>query len=184
MKTSLPPQREPNHVDRVIAEWGRQRPDLDLSPVEVVGRLGRAGRYLDDGLERLFAEHGLSRGSWDVLASLRRVGPPYRRSPTDLYRSLMRTSGAMTHRLKRLERDGLVRRVADPADGRSLLVELTAKGRRLVDRLAALHVENEGRLLEPLDEAERAVLAGLLRKLLLGFERRQPVPPGPREKGV
>lgn len=168
-----------DHVDRVLAEWAREQPDLDLATVAVVARLGRVVRYLDAGLDRLFAGHGLTRGSWEVLASLRRAGPPFRRSPTELYRSLMRTSGAMTHRMNALERDGLVRRVPDPEDGRGILVELTPRGRRTVEGLGAAHIENELRLLAPLDEAERAALAGLLRKLLLCFEAHQPVPPPP-----
>jgi DNA-binding MarR family transcriptional regulator len=143
--------------------------------------MGRATRYLDAGLERVFAEHGLSRGSWDVLASLRRVGPPYRRSPTELYQSLMRTSGAMTNRLQRLERAGLIRRLEAPDDRRSVLVELTAKGRRLVDEIAAEHLANERVLLASLTVAEQTQLADLLRKLLLAFEREQPAPP-PRRR--
>jgi DNA-binding MarR family transcriptional regulator len=177
MKTPTRPQEGEDHVDRVIAEWTRARPTLDLSAVAVAARLGRAARYLDEGLERAFSEYGLSRGTFDVLASLRRAGPPYRRSPTELYRTLMRTSGAMTHRLGRLEAGGLIRRVPDPEDGRSVLVELTPKGRRLVDEVAPAHLENERRLLEPLSEAERTALADLLRKLLLAFEDEQ-VGPG------
>src|SRR6516165_2798297 len=106
MKTNAPGSSErDDHVDAVIAEWARERPELDVSPAAVVARLGRVVRYLDEGLERVLSDHGLSRGSFDVLASLRRAGAPYRRSPTDLYRSLMRTSGAMTHRLGKLEAD-------------------------------------------------------------------------------
>jgi DNA-binding MarR family transcriptional regulator len=179
MKTSTSGAEGRDHVDDVIAEWARERPELDVAPAAVVARLGRLVRYLDDGLERVFGEHGLSRGTFDVLASLRRAGPPYRRSPTELYRSLMRTSGAMTHRLSRLEADGLIRRVPDPEDGRSVLVELTPKGRRLVDAVAPAHLENERRLLEPLDQAERTALAETLKKLLLVFEREEAAPPPP-----
>jgi DNA-binding MarR family transcriptional regulator len=159
-----------DHVDGVVEQWARERPDLDLAPVEVVARLGRAARLLDDGMERLFAEHGLTRASWDVLASLRRAGEPYRLSPTQLYRELMRTSGAMTNRLQGLERDELIRRVPDPGDGRGMLVELTAKGRRLVDRVASEHLANERRMLEGLSPAKQKQLAGLLRDLLLSLE--------------
>lgn len=166
-----------DHVDRVIAQWARERPDLDLAPVEVIARLGRAARYVDHGLESEFATRGLSRASWDVLASLRRVGPPYRLSPTELYRALMRTSGAITHRLFRLERAGLIRRMPEPRDGRSMLVELTTEGRRLVDEVAPLHLENERRLLASLTEREATELARLLKKLLLAFEAEHPIPP-------
>ncbi len=131
-------------------------------------------------MERVLAENGLRREGWDVLASLRRAGPPFRLSPTELYLGLMRTSGAMTNRLRRLEEAGLVRRVADPADARSLLVELTAEGRRLVDELAPRHVANERRLIEALSPNEQRQLAGLLAKLLSSFEAEDDRPPGPR----
>jgi DNA-binding MarR family transcriptional regulator len=171
-----------DHVGRVIEMWERERPDLDFSPVGVISRIGRAARYLDHGIELVLAEHGLSRASWDVLAALRRVGDPYRLSPTELYRSLMRTSGAITHRLRALEASGLVRRLGDPDDLRSAPVELTAAGRRLVDRVAGEHLANERGLLAELAETEREQLAELLRKLLLSFEHEHPVPPGPKRR--
>jgi DNA-binding MarR family transcriptional regulator len=169
MKTSAGSET-PDHVDRLLAQWAQERPDLDLRPVAVVARLGRTARYLDEGLDLVFARYGLRRASWDVLASLRRSGPPYRLSPTELYRSLMRTSGAMTNRLKRLEAAGLIRRVPAEEDGRSRLVELTGAGHGLVDEIAAEHLANERRLLAPLEPAEQEQLARLLRKLLLDFE--------------
>jgi DNA-binding MarR family transcriptional regulator len=154
-----------DHVDRLRAAWARERPDLDTAPVEVVARVGRLAQRLDRELERVFGEHGLTRESFDVLATLRRAGAPYRLSPTELYRTLMRTSGAMTNRLKRLEDAGLVRRVADAADGRGLLVELTSEGLAVIDRVLPLHLANERRLVAGLDNEERAELAALLRKL-------------------
>lgn len=166
-----------DHVERVRAQWAAERPDLDTSPLAVVARVGRLARYFDQGLERLFAEHGLRRESWDVLASLRRVGAPYRLSPTALYLGLMRTSGAMTNRLRHLERAGLIARVLDPADGRGLLVELTADGQRLVDELAPAHLANERDMLATLTTAEQRTLAELLAKLLAAFEARDDRPP-------
>lgn len=166
-----------DHVDRVLAQWAGTRPDLDTAPVAVVARLGRLARYLDQGLERGLGEFGLTRESWDVLASLRRGGPPFRSSPTDLYRGLMRTSGAMTQRLRRLERAGLVARVLDPDDGRSLLVQLTAEGVELADRIAPNHLANERSLLRALSTKEQERLAVLLKKLLVSFEADDPGPP-------
>jgi DNA-binding MarR family transcriptional regulator len=113
-----------------------------------------------------------------VLASLRRCGPPYRLSPTELYLGLMRTSGAMTNRLRRLEAAGLVRRVIDPSDGRALLVELTDEGRALVDALAPLHLANERAMIAALSAREQEQLAGLLAKLLAAFEGEDDRPPG------
>lgn len=162
-----------DHVDQVRTLWAEQRPELDTSPIAVIARVGRLARYFDHGMEEAFAGHGLRRESWDALASLRRVGPPYRLSPTELYRGLMRTSGAITNRLHHLENDGLIRRVPDPADGRGMLVELTAKGRDLVDRVAPEHLANERRMLAALTPAEQDRLADLLRKLLVSFETNQ-----------
>jgi DNA-binding MarR family transcriptional regulator len=168
-----------DHVDRVRAEWAQVRPELDTSPVAVVARLGRAATYVSAGIDAHLAEFGLSRAAWDVLASLRRTGPPYRLSPTQLYVALMRTSGAMTHRLHRLERQGLIRRVPDPDDARGLLVELTKDGLVLTDRVAPVHLDNERALLEPLSPEEQQTLSELLRKLLLAYEHQQPTPPRP-----
>lgn len=168
-------------MDRVRDQWAVQRPDLDTGPVAVVARVGRLGRYFDHGLEQVFADYDLRRETWDVLASLRRVGPPYRLSPTELYRGLMRTSGAMSNRLNRLERAGFVRRLVDPADGRGVLVELTDEGRSHVDAASAAHLDNERAMLDALTPAEQDTLAGLLRKLLLSFETEPgPPPPPPR----
>ncbi|MGH3170734.1 MAG: MarR family winged helix-turn-helix transcriptional regulator [Trebonia sp.] len=158
-------------------QWAAQWPDLDTFPVGVVARVGRLARYFDHGLDQVFTEYGMRREHWDALASLRRAGPPFRLSPTDLYRGLMRTSGAMTNRLRRLEADGLIRRVPDPGDGRGLLVELTEKGRALVDEVAPVHVDNERAMLAALTPAEQQRFVDLLRKLLLSFEAGQGPPP-------
>ena len=166
-----------DHVARVRAQWAREAPGLDTAPIDVVARIGRAHGYLDHALEELFAAHGLTRGTWDVLATLRRQGPPYRLSPTELYRQLMRTSGAMTHRLAQLESAGLIRRVADPEDGRGLLVELTRRGRALVDAVGPRHMENERRLLGALTAEEQERLADLLATLLSALEGGRGYPP-------
>jgi DNA-binding MarR family transcriptional regulator len=168
---------EQDHVDQVRAQWAAVRPDLDTSPVEIIARLGRATAYTDAGINGGLRQFGLTRETWDVLASLRRTGPPHRLSPTQLYQALMRSSGAMTHRLASIERAGLVERIADPDDGRSVLVELTDEGVTLVDRVAPEHLANEERLLAALTEEERRTLAELLRKLLHSYEAGQLVPP-------
>jgi DNA-binding MarR family transcriptional regulator len=159
-----------DHVAAVRAQWAHEWPELDTEPIDVVARVGRLARFLDEGLDRVFAPHGIRREGWDVLASLRRAGPPYRASPTELYRRLMRTSGAITNRLHRLERAGLIARVPDPADARGRLVELTGAGHRLVDELAPLHLANERTLLAALTRQEQRDLAVLLSKLLSTFE--------------
>jgi DNA-binding MarR family transcriptional regulator len=166
-----------DHVDRVRAQWAAERPELDTAPVAVIARLGRAAAYVDAGINAGLAQFGLTREAWDVLASLRRTGPPYRLSPTRLYLGLMRSSGAMTHRLAGLERAGLVTRVQDPEDGRSLLVQLTRKGLSIVERVAPVHLATERDLLADLTDEEQRLLADLLRKLLHGYERQSLAPP-------
>jgi len=166
----------------VLTEWGEVRGDQDLTPVGVIARLGRATAYIDAAINARLDEFGLSRGSWDVLASLRRSGLPYRLSPTQLYQALMRTSGAMTHRLSRLERAGLITRLPDPEDGRGMLVELTPAGVQLVDEVAPAHLSNERSLLAALSAEEQNHLADLLRKMLAAFEHEQPTPPSSRRR--
>ena len=179
MQEKQPPEGsgpDTDHVDVVRRQWARERPDLDTGPIGIIARLGRAQAYIDPALDSVFAEHGLTRSSWDVLAALRRVGEPYRLTPTELYQALMRTSGAITHTLHRLEYAGLVERLVNPEDARSLYVALTPRGVQLTDTVAPLHLDNERRLLAGLTPDEQRTLAHLLRKLLLGFERDQPAP--------
>jgi DNA-binding MarR family transcriptional regulator len=160
-----------DHVDLVRREWAAERPELDTSPIEVVARIGRLAHLLDRAVDATLARHGLRRDAFDVLAALRRSGPPYELSPTELYGRLMRTSGAVTNRLHRLQDADLVRRIRDPGDDRRLLVALTAEGRRKVDEAAPDHLENERALLAALTPSEQDQLAALLRKLLLALER-------------
>lgn len=154
-------------VAKVRAQWERERPDLDLLPMEVIGRLNGAALLIGrDRLAPLFAEYGLQRGEFDVIATLRRAGKPYRLTPTALYESLMLSSGGMTARLDRLEKAGLVERRPNPDDRRGTLVGLTRKGLALIDKLVVLHVENERRILACLTQAEQKELNRLLAKLL------------------
>ena len=159
-------------VDRIVAQWAVARPDLDVSPMTVVGRIHRAAAALDVRLRATFAEYGLADGEFDVLATLRRSGPgaPYRLTPGELSDSMMVTSGAVTKRVDRLERAGLVSREVSAADGRGRVITLTEAGRALGDEALAAHVANEDALLDPLSGAERVRLADLLRKLLVGLE--------------
>jgi|SRR5947209_14263985 DNA-binding MarR family transcriptional regulator len=166
-----------DHIDRVRMQWRAVRPDLDTAPVAIVARIGRIAAYFDQATDTLMSGHGLARSSWDVLATLRRAGPPYELSPTELYQALMRSSGAMTNRLHRLQRAGLIERHPDPGDGRGRLVRLTAQGRKLVDELAPIHLENENRLLASLTDEDRKVLEKLLRRLARGLEETRPTPP-------
>jgi DNA-binding MarR family transcriptional regulator len=156
-----------DNVDRIVAQWKRVRPDLDVSPAHVLQRITRAYRLQMGSFEEVFARYGLTWGEHLVLAALRRAGPPYRMNPTTLFDTMVLSSGAMTNRLDRLEEMDLVRRLPDPNDRRGRLVELTPKGREIVDKSVVEHFANEERLLSGLSAADRVQLAQLLRKLLL-----------------
>lgn len=153
-------------VDAVLEQWSRERPGVGLGAMAVIGRLGRASHLVQQELKASFARFDLEPAAFDVLATLRRSGPPYRLGPSALVRTAMVTSGAITQRIDRLEARGLVRRMPDPADGRAVLVELTESGNDLVDRVLPAHVQTLDRILAPLLPEERARLDDGLRSLL------------------
>ena len=159
-----------DYVSIILAQWAAERPDLDASPMGIVGRISRLSLVVDKELEPVLAQFGLNHWSFDMLATLRRTGDPYRLSPTDLFRSMMVTSGTMTNRIDRLAEKWLVRRIPDPEDRRGILVELTEQGRELIDSALIAHVANEARLLQPLSREEQYTLAVLLRKWLSSLE--------------
>lgn len=161
--------RRRDHVQYVLEQWRREAPELDRSPMGVVGRVSRLAQLLQAELEPVFAAHGLNGGEFDVLASLRRAGRPYRLTPTGLSRALMVTSGGMTKRLGALESRGLISREPDANDGRSTAVTLTREGKRLVETTLPEHVANEQRLLSGLSSKERAELARLLETLAVSL---------------
>jgi DNA-binding MarR family transcriptional regulator len=157
-----------DRVDRYLEQWRAVRPDLDAAPMGVVGRLSRASQLLDRELRSFFTANELQPGEFDILATLRRSGEPYRLTPGALVGTAMVTSGAITNRLDHLVAKGYVTRETDPANRRSVLITLTEAGREKVDSVVAGHLENERRLLDALTPAEQDRLAGLLRKLLVG----------------
>lgn len=161
---------EPDAVDHILAQWARERPDLDVTPMGLIGRLGRLRAHLTRAHETAFQRHGLNGASFDLLATLRRSGPPFRLSPSDLLDTMMITSGTMTNRIDQLEKQGLVERLPHPDDRRALLVALTDKGRDVIDAAVTDHVENQHRLVETLTPPERAALDALLRRYLTAFE--------------
>lgn len=163
-------QRPPDAVDAILAQWARERPDLEAGPMGPVGRVMRCALLLQLGVEAGLARFGLSLWEFDMLATLRRSGAPYRLSPTELFSTLMVTSGTMTHRLKRLETQGWIERVPNDQDARSLLVQLTRKGRTLIDRAVEAHVENERQLLAALPAPALSDLDARLSALLLALE--------------
>jgi len=152
-------------VDRIVAAWRRERPDLDAAPLQVLSRISRLARRLDLARGAAFAHHDLESWEFDVLAALRRAGRPYQLSPGQLVAATLVTSGTMTNRVDRLERRGLVRRLPDPADRRGVLVRLSRAGRETVDAALDGLLAHERDLLAPLSPAECDQLAALLRRL-------------------
>jgi DNA-binding MarR family transcriptional regulator len=154
-----------DRIDCLLAEWQVERPELDATAMAVVGRLLSIGRQLEGRANAALKPLGLHYTDLDLLATLRRGGRPYRRTPTELRSSVLITSGAMTACLDRLERNGLITRVADPHDRRSSAAELTAQGRKLIDKAIAVRFKEAANALTGLSDAERARLAALLKKL-------------------
>jgi len=162
--------RRVDEVDRIVGAWRRERPDLDVAPLEVLSRVTRLARHLDRARSAAFARHQLETWEFDVLAALRRSGPPYRLSPGQLVAQTMVTSGTMTNRIDRLAGRGLVRRLPDPADGRGVMVSLEDSGRRLADAALADLLQVERDVLAVLGSGEHERLSGLLRDLLTALE--------------
>lgn len=156
---------------RIQSEWVRERPDVDVSPQGVIGRLHRIGAHLTEELSVVFRRHGLGEGEFDVLAALRRAGEPYERAPGELAHFTMVTTGAMTKRIDRLERGGLVTRRRSEGDGRGRVVALTPAGVRLIDQAFTEHMRNEHRLLGVLTPAEVAQLEAVLATWLHRIEQ-------------
>ena len=161
----------PDAVDRILEQWQRERPDLDCSPMGIVGRITQLQREVFLAQRVTFARHGLDAPSFDVLAALRRAGPPYQLTPTALMRTALVTSGAITQRLDRLEERGLITRERSDADGRAVVVTLTADGKAALDAALPDHLQTERELLDGLSAADRHQLAALLRRLLVARGR-------------
>lgn len=159
-----------DEVDRLVAAWRRERPDLDVEPLEVLSRVSRLARHLDRARRLAFAEHRLEPWEFDVLTALRRAGSPYQLSPGQLLTQTLVTSGTMTNRIDRLATKGLVEREPDPTDRRGVLVRLTAAGQQRADAALAALLDQERALLGNLTGAQRRELAALLRSLTAPFD--------------
>jgi DNA-binding MarR family transcriptional regulator len=167
-----------DRTDDLIIGWAQERPDLDVSPLGVINRLGLLLSFLRPEIAAVLERFDLSMPSFSVLATLRRAGTPYQLSQRALMDKLQLTSGTISVRIDRLERDDLVERLPDPDDQRGVLVHLTEKGLKRFDQVAPVHMANEDRLLSALTRTQRDQLAALLRTLLLSFE--QPSSDDPR----
>lgn len=159
-----------DRVDRIQAEWRRERPDVDVEPQGIIGRLHRLATHLTAELTVVYERHGLGEGEFDVLAALRRAGAPYERAPKELAQHTMVTTGAMTKRLDRLVEAGLVTRSSVDGDGRRRTAGLTPRGLEVIDAAFAEHMLNEKRLLESIPAADRKALQSILKEWLLAIE--------------
>ena len=164
----MPPEMD--EVDRIVEAWGRQRPDLDFSPLEVLSRVDRLSRHLDRARRAACQRSDLEPWEWDVLSARRRAGEPFELSPKALLQQTLVSSGTMTNRIDRLVARRLVHRRSDPVDGRSVLVTLTEDGKIRLDAAITRLVDAEAALLSVLSRAERERLAALLRRLSLEFD--------------
>lgn len=160
-----------DHLDRIRAQWRRERPDLNTEPMIVLGRLLRVAQLSEQALGEPLRAEGLEPGWFDLLAALRRAGAPYELNPTALREATMLSSGGMTKRLDRMSEAGLLERRPDPDDRRGTLVRLTRRGKALIDRTVGLHVANEKRVLAGLSRGEQRALDDALRTLLAGLEQ-------------
>jgi DNA-binding MarR family transcriptional regulator len=158
-------------VDGIEDAWRRERPETPVGSIGVVTRIRRIGKLLEDDRRRTLARLGIDAATLDLLSTLRRAGSPYRLSPGELARRTLVSAGAISQRVARAERAGLVRRDRSGPDGRSVLVTLTRSGHGLVERSVDELLRHEESLLGPLTARERAQLAGLLRTLLAGLTR-------------
>ena len=161
-------------VDRIIGQWNRERPDVDVSPLEVIGRVSRLSRLVDRVLAENFAKYAIEAWMFDVMATLRRSGEPYELAAGQLVSQTMVTTGAMTNRIDRLEQRGLVERVAAP-DRRKVIVRLTPQGLGLVNEVIASHMEAEEQILAGLSANQRRQLASQLKSVLLHLGDQAPV---------
>jgi DNA-binding MarR family transcriptional regulator len=159
-----------DEVDDLVAQWHAERPDLDVSPLQVLSRLSRLARHFDRARRAAFGANNLEPWEFDVLSALRRQGPPYQLSPGALLRATLVTSGTMTNRIDRLASAGLVYREPDPSDRRGVLVTLSERGRSVVDAALTDLLDRERALLAALSDDQRLVLADLLRTLLVPFD--------------
>lgn len=159
-----------DRVARIQAQWALERPDLDVSPFGVIGRLHRLAGHLTDELVAVYRQHGLGEGDFDVLATLRRSGAPFELTPLEIAEQTMVTTGGMTKRIDRLEAAGFVTRRPSDLDGRSRVVALTPEGVRVIDAAFTDHMANERRLVDQLDPRQAAQLEGLLATWLTLYE--------------
>lgn len=154
-----------DRVEKILSQWRVQRPDLDVTPMGTVGRISRVAGRFANSMNATFVKHGINAAAFDVLATLRRVGSPYRRSIGEMMDWMMISSGSTSNRIQKLERAGLIERVVDADDARKAFVQLTANGLQKIDEVVVDHVDTQAELVACLTEEERVTLEQLLTKI-------------------
>lgn len=157
-------------IDRVQEQWAREKPQLETTPVAIMGRLVRIAKHMEAEVEKLHKQYGLNLGEFDVLATLRRSGKPFRLTPSELFKTMLLTSGAMTNRLDKLAAKGLIKREHCKEDRRSVTVELTAEGLALIEELIEPHIAIQAQLVEGMSKEQQALLNSVLKEWLTQFE--------------
>ncbi|MDW7550683.1 MarR family winged helix-turn-helix transcriptional regulator [Pseudoalteromonas peptidolytica] len=157
-------------IDRVQEQWAREKPHLETTPMAIMGRLVRIAKHMEAEVEKLHKRYGLNLGEFDVLATLRRSGEPFRLTPSELFKTMLLTSGAMTNRLDKLAAKGLIKREHCKEDRRSVTVELTAEGVSLIEKLIEPHIALQAQLVQELEPEQRVLLNELLKGWLKQFE--------------
>lgn len=152
-------------VEEILSQWREQRPDLDVTAMGTVGRISRVSNLFASTMNKTFESHGINAAAFDVLATLRRAGKPYRRSIGEMMDWMMISSGSTSNRLQRLEKSGLIDRIVDQDDGRKAYVQLTKSGLRKIDEVVGDHVATQAKLVECLTEQERVTLEQVLKKV-------------------
>lgn len=159
-----------DHIDKIIAQWNKEKPELDVTPMGVIGRIKRLHKHLTCEMEKTFNAHSMNAATFDVLATLRRSGPPYALSPGDMMAATMVTSGTMTNRIDQLTKDGLVERIRNPKDGRAFIISLTKKGFKNIDAAITDHVKTQTRLVSALSKEDSESLNLLNKKFIKNLD--------------
>ncbi|MEZ8086004.1 MULTISPECIES: MarR family winged helix-turn-helix transcriptional regulator [unclassified Vibrio] len=157
-------------IDRVVEQWAKEKPELDTEPMAMMGRIMRIAKYMETQVAELHKKYDMKLGEFDVLATLRRSGKPYRLTPSELIGSMMLTSGAMTNRLDKLEAKGLISREHSKEDRRSVSVQLTKDGLILIDQMMTEHVETQKKLVKSLSASQKKNTNQLLKTWLSAYE--------------
>ncbi|CAK1889761.1 MarR family transcriptional regulator [Vibrio crassostreae] len=157
-------------IDRVVEQWAKEKPELETEPMAMMGRIMRIAKYMETQVAELHKKYDMKLGEFDVLATLRRSGKPYRLTPSELIGSMMLTSGAMTNRLDKLEAKGLISREHSKEDRRSVSVQLTKDSLILIDQMMTEHVEMQKKLVKSLSASQKKNTNQLLKTWLSAYE--------------